>query len=75
MIEKKNWLPLKVAKDCVSWAEKVANEVTQDPHSISQANARAACVKVLPGIKKLQLDYARFKAKNGALSDMQEFFA
>ena len=68
--------PLKSAVDCVGWFEKIANETTQDQHSIAQANARSACVKGVMGIQKLLLDYRRFVAQSGGtLHEMQKFFA
>ncbi len=58
-------LPLRNMDDCVEWFERIANDATQDPHSIAKANARAACVKGVMGLHKLMLDYRRFASKAG----------
>ena len=69
-------MPLRTEQDASAWVEKIANEVTQDPHGIAQNNVRLGCVKAMFGGKKLRLDYEKFAHKfGGRINDLQKFFA
>ena len=68
-------IPLKTADDAVVWFENAANEAKESATSIALANARNGSVKGMLAVKKLYLDYERFKTKNSSLFEMQKFFA